>query len=146
MSKIIGNTTATPVPRSDWEQTDKTKADFIRHKPDFNGLQNEVSIIGNLVGDIPVSEQISQYIIESGMKIYKQNEEPTNVPDGTLWLDLDEHTGSGGSGDSGGSSGGGAGEPGYTPIKGVDYWTEKDKAEMINDVLAAIPMYGGEIA
>lgn len=33
MSKIIGNTTATPVPRSDWEQTDKLKADFIRHKP-----------------------------------------------------------------------------------------------------------------
>ena len=33
MSKIIGNTTTTPVPRSDWEQVDKTKADFIRHKP-----------------------------------------------------------------------------------------------------------------
>lgn len=33
MSKIIGNTTTTPVPRSDWSQTDKTKADFIRHKP-----------------------------------------------------------------------------------------------------------------
>ena len=33
MSKIIGNTTTTPVPRSDWDQVDKTKADFIRHKP-----------------------------------------------------------------------------------------------------------------
>ena len=33
MSKIIGNTTTTPVPRSDWGQTDKAKADFIRNKP-----------------------------------------------------------------------------------------------------------------
>lgn len=33
MSKIIGNTTTTPVPRSDWQQSDRTKADFIRNKP-----------------------------------------------------------------------------------------------------------------
>lgn len=34
MSKIIGNTTATPMPRSDWNQVDETKADFIKNKPD----------------------------------------------------------------------------------------------------------------
>jgi hypothetical protein len=33
MSKIVGNTTATPVPRSNWEQTDKNKIDYIRNKP-----------------------------------------------------------------------------------------------------------------
>ena len=33
MSKIIGNTTATPVPRSNWLQTDESKADFILNKP-----------------------------------------------------------------------------------------------------------------
>ncbi len=33
MSKIIGNITTTPIPRSDWAQTDKAKADFIRNKP-----------------------------------------------------------------------------------------------------------------
>ena len=33
MSKIIGNTTATPNPRSDWAQTDSTKADYIKNKP-----------------------------------------------------------------------------------------------------------------
>lgn len=33
MSKIIGNTTATPTPRSDWNQVDETKADFILNKP-----------------------------------------------------------------------------------------------------------------
>ena len=34
MSKIIGNTTATPTPRSDWAQTDPSKADFILNKPE----------------------------------------------------------------------------------------------------------------
>lgn len=42
---------------------------------------------------------------------------------------------------SGGGSGepGAPGEPGYTPQKGIDYWTEEDKAEMVNDVLDALP-------
>ncbi len=33
MLKIIGNTTATPNPRPDWNQTDSTKADYIKNKP-----------------------------------------------------------------------------------------------------------------
>jgi hypothetical protein len=33
MSKIIGNTTATPNPRPDWNQIDETKADYIKNKP-----------------------------------------------------------------------------------------------------------------
>jgi hypothetical protein len=35
MAKIIGNTTATPNPQPDWAQTDKTKADYIKNKPDL---------------------------------------------------------------------------------------------------------------
>lgn len=35
------------------------------------------------------------------------------------------------------------GEAGYTPVKGTDYWTEADKAEMVNDVLAALPTTEG---
>ena len=31
------------------------------------------------------------------------------------------------------------------PVRGVDYWTEGDKAEMISDVLAALPIYNGEV-
>lgn len=31
------------------------------------------------------------------------------------------------------------GEPGYTPERGIDYWTEADKAEMVTAVLAALP-------
>lgn len=36
MAKIIGNTTATPNPQPDWAQTDKTKADYIKNKPDLD--------------------------------------------------------------------------------------------------------------
>lgn len=31
------------------------------------------------------------------------------------------------------------GKDGYTPQKGIDYWTEADKQEMINDVLNSLP-------
>lgn len=34
---------------------------------------------------------------------------------------------------------GGGGSGGSTPVKGVDYWTEADKQEIINDVIAALP-------
>lgn len=36
------------------------------------------------------------------------------------------------------------GMDGYTPIKGKDYFTEADKAEMVQAVLAAMPQYNGE--
>lgn len=35
------------------------------------------------------------------------------------------------------------GAPGYTPQKGVDYYTEGDKAEMVNLVLSALPPWEG---
>ena len=38
MAKIIGNTTATPNPRPDWNQEDETKADYIKNKPDVESL------------------------------------------------------------------------------------------------------------
>lgn len=40
------------------------------------------------------------------------------------------------------------GEPGadgYTPQRGVDYYTEADKAEMVAAVLTALPVYNGEV-
>lgn len=33
MTKIVGNTVGTPMLRSDWEQTDEKKSDYIRNKP-----------------------------------------------------------------------------------------------------------------
>ena len=37
------------------------------------------------------------------------------------------------------------GGDGHTPVKGVDYFTEEDKAEIAAQVLAAIPVYRGEV-
>ena len=36
------------------------------------------------------------------------------------------------------------GADGKTPVKGVDYYTEADKAEMVSAVTAALPVYNGE--
>ena len=36
------------------------------------------------------------------------------------------------------------GNPGYNPVRGKDYYTEADKAEIVNSVLSALPVYGGE--
>lgn len=33
---------------------------------------------------------------------------------------------------------------GPAPVRGVDYWTEGDKTEIVNDVLASIPNYNEE--
>ena len=33
---------------------------------------------------------------------------------------------------------------GPAPVRGVDYWTESDKSEIVNDVLASIPNYNKE--
>jgi hypothetical protein len=38
------------------------------------------------------------------------------------------------------------GVDGRTPVKGVDYWTDADKAEIIAAVIASLPVYGGETA
>lgn len=37
------------------------------------------------------------------------------------------------------------GADGYTPVKGIDYWTEADKTEMIAAVISALPVYNGEV-
>lgn len=39
---------------------------------------------------------------------------------------------------------GNTGAAGHTPEKGVDYFTDADKAEMVTAVIAALPVYGGE--
>ena len=36
------------------------------------------------------------------------------------------------------------GKDGHTPVKGTDYWTASDEAEIVAEVTAALPKYGGE--
>lgn len=38
---------------------------------------------------------------------------------------------------------GDTGASGHTPVKGTDYWTDADKVEIVNDVLAALPTWTG---
>ena len=38
---------------------------------------------------------------------------------------------------------GDTGAAGHTPVKGTDYWTDADKTEIINSVLAALPSAEG---
>lgn len=35
------------------------------------------------------------------------------------------------------------GDPGPAPIRGTDYWTEEDKAAILQEVLAALPTWTG---
>lgn len=56
--KIIGVTVGTQLPKPNFKQTDPTKGDYIRNKPDFDGLKSDLENIKNLVGDTSVSEQI----------------------------------------------------------------------------------------
>lgn len=37
------------------------------------------------------------------------------------------------------------GSDGKTPVKGTDYFTDADKAEMVSAVIAALPVYNGEV-
>ena len=44
MSKIIGNTTTTPMVRPDWAQTDETKAGYIKNKPNLEELAQKEDV------------------------------------------------------------------------------------------------------
>lgn len=37
------------------------------------------------------------------------------------------------------------GEDGHTPVKGTDYWTSDDKAEIVNEVLELLPRAESEV-
>lgn len=37
------------------------------------------------------------------------------------------------------------GRAGASPVRGTDYWTPEDKTEIVNAVLAALPVYDGEV-
>lgn len=39
---------------------------------------------------------------------------------------------------------GAPGKDGKTPVRGTDYWTAADKAEMVSSVIAELPVYDGE--
>ena len=38
-----------------------------------------------------------------------------------------------------------SGADGYSPVRGIDYWTDADKTQMVADVISALPVYNGEV-
>lgn len=52
MPKVIGNTVGVPNPKSDWNQTDETKADYIKNKPDIYTKEEVDKKIGNIQIDV----------------------------------------------------------------------------------------------
>ena len=73
MSKIIGNTTVTPMAIPDWEQNNPFKADYIKNKPDFDGLSDKVDNISEKVGTESVADQISTAIDGLATETYVNN-------------------------------------------------------------------------
>ena len=66
MAKIIGNTTATPNPRPDWEQTDATKADYIKNKPILGTLSGKSEVVkDDLALDVQTSLDKADTAIQS---------------------------------------------------------------------------------
>jgi hypothetical protein len=62
--KIIGVTVGTQLPKPNFKQTDPTKGDYIRNKPDFEGLKTMVNEVSSLVGDTSVSTQITNAVAQ----------------------------------------------------------------------------------
>lgn len=85
MSKIIGNTTTTPVPRSDWEQTDKAKADFIRHKPELGTIASKN--IDDFYAKVEIDEKLDE--IRDAKADWSQNDSTAlgYIKNRTHWTD-----------------------------------------------------------
>lgn len=62
--KIIGVTVGTQLPKPNFKQTDPTKGDYIKNKPDFDGLKNKVDAVDKLVGSTSVSTQINNAVAQ----------------------------------------------------------------------------------
>ena len=62
--KIIGVTVGTQLPKPNFKQTDPTKGDYIKNKPDFDGLKNNVDAVDKLVGSTSVSTQINNAVAQ----------------------------------------------------------------------------------
>ena len=84
-------------------------------------------------------------IDDLGGKAHTHDNKPVldliSATDGKLQYDGSDVGLKGDKGDKGDT--GAAGADGYTPVRGTDYWTESDKAEIVDDVLEALPTWTG---
>ena len=159
--KIKGIPVGTTTPRPDWEQNNPLKADYIKNKPDFNAKQNklawatdediEAMFAGNYEG-VENEDPEGDGYLPSGGEGGESGEDGKSAYEIALehgfegteeeWLESLK----GEKGDPGADGQPGKdGVDGVTPVKGEDYYTEADKTEMVDAVLAALPVYNGEV-
>lgn len=108
-----------------------------------------VDILGEQIKAIKDAETAAT---EAADKAVGAASHPPKLSENVTWLVWNvetgeyEDTGISGLGQKGDPGEPGApGKDGYTPKKGVDYYTEADKADMVQAVLAALPTYNGEV-
>ena len=90
MAKIIGNTTATPTPRSDWNQTDETKADYIKNKPTILTEEDVMALIPSGSGGIPVVHELPTDAKDGDMYLYIPQNTLTSASGKRIYFDWEE--------------------------------------------------------
>lgn len=140
--RIIGRPAPTPMPRADLRQTDPRHASYVfgkeefldkgvnealaraKESGEFDGKDGYTPVKGKDYFDGKdgldgVSPVVSATEIEGGHRV------TTTDKNGTKTFDVMD------------------GKAGKTPVKGTDYFTVADKAEMVNAVIAALPTWEG---
>ena len=108
MSKIIGVTVGTPALQSDWNQTDPNRVDYIKNKPDLSSLGKDGK-------DGENGATFTPYISADGTLSWENDKGLPNPDDLKI-----------------------KGDDGYTPLKGLDYFTESDITNIVDKVCARI--------
>jgi hypothetical protein len=118
--KIKGNTVGTPIPRSNYNQTDPKKADYLVGRENIVGKDNLASVTEEILAQAKASGEFNGSDGKDGYTPVK----------GIDYFDGKD---------------GKDGKDGYTPVKGTDYFTEEDKAEIAEQAagLVEIPEVGG---
>ena len=76
MAKIIGNTTATPMAIPDWNQTDATKADYIKNKPPTGE-----TVSATIENNVLVVDQVPDVIAKGDPYTLTEEDKATIVAD-----------------------------------------------------------------
>lgn len=82
MAKIIGSTTTTPVPRSDWNQTDEKKADFILNKPDLGNLSSK-----DVIEKTDLAEDVQASLDNAITQVYVDTQDESTLTNANAYTD-----------------------------------------------------------
>lgn len=148
MSKIIGATVGSPLPKPNLMQTDPNKGDYVKEKEQFvNSLPFGYSVFYT---NSEIEYPYEGVVLFFGRNTLSNEGENVKIGDivitanGTLCIVDDVSTTSVKVNPVANISGKGEkGDPGYAPVRGTDYWTDEDKEEIIREVAAEIPSGGG---